>query len=71
MAYAPRTAGATDAETLRRLRDGLQAALADPALGLARGALMLEGAELLPAQAYGAIIEHETAAQAASYSMIA
>jgi hypothetical protein len=65
------TAAATDAETLRRLRDGLQAALDDPALGSVRDALMLEGAERLPIQVYGAIIEHETAARSAGYPMIA
>jgi hypothetical protein len=65
------TAAATDAETLRRLRDGLQAAIANPALGDLRGDLFIKAAALLPGDAYAAIGDTERQAIAAGYSDIA
>ena len=44
-----------DRATLGRLRQGLFAALADPALAEARAALLLTGAEILPDDAYADI----------------
>ncbi|MCC7047285.1 MAG: PhnD/SsuA/transferrin family substrate-binding protein [Alphaproteobacteria bacterium] len=61
------TAAATDPLTLRRLRDGLQAALADPALADLRAELLIEGASLLPDAAYSAIAEIERQAVATGY----
>ncbi|HEX6144995.1 MAG TPA: hypothetical protein VFZ01_19935, partial [Geminicoccaceae bacterium] len=41
------------------LRHGLRAALADPDLESARDALLLEGVEVLPVEAYERILEIE------------
>lgn len=49
------TAAATDADTLERLRAGLDAALADPTLADVRDRLMIAGAERVSETAYGAI----------------
>ena len=46
-------------DTLARLRDGLQAACADPALAESRTALLLGGCEVLPLEAYDRILEME------------
>lgn len=53
------TARSTAERDLERLRDGLQAALADPDLESARDALLLEGVEVLPVEAYERILEIE------------
>ena len=59
------------AELLRRLRDGLDRAFADPQLDEARGALLLAGAAVLPLAAYDRIHEMENAAMAAGYPEVA
>jgi ABC-type phosphate/phosphonate transport system substrate-binding protein len=58
-------------EALARLRDGLRAALADPALAGPRQALLLRGAEPLDAAAYGRIDEMEAEAAALGYPEVA
>jgi len=65
------TAAATDAETLRRLRQGLDAALADPSLAELRAALLIAGAARLPDDAYAAIVDTERQAAAAGYPTLA
>jgi ABC-type phosphate/phosphonate transport system substrate-binding protein len=50
------------ADDLRRLRDGLQAALHDPALAEARAALLIRDIVVLPLEAYDRILEIEDAA---------
>lgn len=49
------------ADDLQRLRDGLRAAVADPALTEARQAMMIRDIVLLPEQAYDRILEMEAA----------
>jgi ABC-type phosphate/phosphonate transport system substrate-binding protein len=61
------TAAATDDERLLRLRQGLRAAMADPALAQAREALLLRDIMLLPDSAYDVILDMERAAIAAGY----
>jgi len=56
---------------LRRLRDGLFAALADPNLAAARADLLIAGAEVLPFEAYGCIDRMEAEAVADRYPEIA
>lgn len=51
----PYVSAAADADTLARLRAGLFAALADPDLAEVRAALLIEGADVLAAEAYGRI----------------
>lgn len=46
-------------DTVARVRDGLRAALADPALGATRAGLLLGGCEVLPLEAYDCILEME------------
>jgi ABC-type phosphate/phosphonate transport system substrate-binding protein len=58
-------------DLVARLREGLQAALDDPALAPAREALLLTGAQPLPARAYDGIDEMEAEASARGYSEIA
>lgn len=65
------TRAGADADLLRRLRAGLDRALADPDLAAARDALLLEGAAVLPLAAYDRIDEQEAAAIAAGYPAIA
>ncbi len=65
------TAAATDAQTLRRLRAGLDAALADPALAALRAELLIQGAVLLPEDAYGAIADARRQAAARQYPELA
>jgi ABC-type phosphate/phosphonate transport system substrate-binding protein len=65
------TRAGADADLLRRLRAGLERAFADPELAEARGALLLEGAAMLPLAAYDRIDELEAAAIAAGYPEIA
>jgi ABC-type phosphate/phosphonate transport system substrate-binding protein len=61
------TAGACNPERLSKLRDGLRAAIADPALAAAREALLLDDVMLLPASAYERMDEMEAAAVARGY----
>jgi ABC-type phosphate/phosphonate transport system substrate-binding protein len=65
------TRAGADADLLGRLRSGLERAFADPDLGAARDALLLEGATVLPLAAYARIDELEKAAIAAGYPEIA
>jgi ABC-type phosphate/phosphonate transport system substrate-binding protein len=65
------TRAGADPDLLRRLRAGLERALADPNLTEARTALLLEGAAALPLAAYDRIDELEDAAIAAGYPEIA
>ncbi len=58
-------------DVVGRLREGLRAALADPALAEARQALLLCGAEPLAAAAYGRIDDMEEEARALGYPEIA
>ena len=44
---------------LQKLRDGLQAAIADPALAEARSALLIAGIEIVPLQAYDHLLRME------------
>ena len=67
--YVTRAGAAAD--LLRRLRAGLERAVADPELAEARRALLLEGAAMLPIAAYERIDELEVAAIAAGYPEIA
>lgn len=64
------TSLSTSAETLNRLRDGLQAAVADPALRAAREALLITDIAVLPPAAYAAILAMETEAAASGYSRL-
>ncbi|MGF1611135.1 MAG: phosphate/phosphite/phosphonate ABC transporter substrate-binding protein [Kiloniellales bacterium] len=59
---------AAPSDQVERLRAGLAAALADPSLAAAREALLLRGAEVLPAGAYRAVLRMEQECQALSYS---
>ena len=56
---------------MTRLREGLEAAVADPGLGAAREALGLAGFERLPLSAYQVIEDMENAAIAAGYPDVA
>ncbi len=58
-------------DMLERLRDGLMAALVDPNLAPVREKLLLTGAEILSAEAYGRIIEMEQEAAQLGYREIA
>jgi ABC-type phosphate/phosphonate transport system substrate-binding protein len=51
---------------LQKLREGLLAAMADPALAEVRSTLLISGVEILPEQAYDRILEIERAADGAS-----
>jgi len=59
------------ADLLARLREGLQAALDDPALAQARQALLLTGVQPMPAAAYDGIGEMEAEAAARGYPDLA
>ena len=61
------TAGSADPDLLRRLRDGLGAAMTDPDLRPAREALLLSDIALLPDSAYERMDEMEVAAAARGY----
>jgi ABC-type phosphate/phosphonate transport system substrate-binding protein len=65
------TAGASDVDRVARLRTGLRAAMADPSLAAARGALLLKDIMLLPDSAYERIDEMEQAAIARGYPVLA
>jgi hypothetical protein len=55
---------------LRRLRDGLNEAFAEPGLSEARDALLLTGVHVLAYDAYRRIDAMENAARAAGYAAI-
>ncbi|HET6159760.1 MAG TPA: PhnD/SsuA/transferrin family substrate-binding protein [Dongiaceae bacterium] len=50
---------------LQKLRDGLQAAIADPALAEVRSSLLIAGMEIVPLQAYDRMLEMEREADRA------
>lgn len=56
-----------DGETVRRMRRGVRAALADPGLQSARSALLITGAEVVQIAAYDRILAMEREAQALGY----
>lgn len=55
-------------EQVERLRKGLAAALADPDLAAAREALLLRDVEVLPAEAYQAVLRMEQECRALGYA---
>jgi len=61
------TAGDSDSAWVAKLRDGLRAAMVDPALAAARQALLLRDVMLLPDSAYERMDEMEAAAIARGY----
>jgi ABC-type phosphate/phosphonate transport system substrate-binding protein len=61
------TAGSTAPERVQRLRDGLRAAMADPALAGARQALLLKDIMLLPESAYQPLLDMERDAERLGY----
>lgn len=65
------TAKTTSDTDVQRLRDGIAAAFADPALAEVRAALRLDGCEMLPRSAYEVIPAMESAALAAGYPHLA
>jgi ABC-type phosphate/phosphonate transport system substrate-binding protein len=64
------TAATTPATDVERLRAGIAAAFADPALAGIRAALCLDGCEILPRSAYDVIPAMERAAIAAGYPQL-
>src|SRR5262249_9564629 len=65
------TAAATSEDDLARLRQGLAAACADPALAETRARLLIAGCDVLPDKAYDVILAMEKAAIAAGYPELA
>lgn len=65
------TRGRANADLLRRLRAGLEGAVADPALTAAREALLLTGIAVLPLSDYDRITDMKSAAIAAGYETVA
>lgn len=65
------TSGSASHETVMRLRDGLRAAMADPAMRDARHALLLRDVMLLPDSAYEPILEMERTARRLGYPVLA
>ncbi|HEY2890915.1 MAG TPA: PhnD/SsuA/transferrin family substrate-binding protein [Dongiaceae bacterium] len=61
------TARSTPPERVQRLRDGLRAAMADPALAGARQALLLSDIMLLPESAYQPLLDMERDAERLGY----
>jgi len=61
------TSLSTSAETLRRLREGLQAAIKDPEVRAAREALLIVDIVVLPLTAYASILAMEEEAVASGY----
>jgi len=61
------TSLSTSGETMCRLRDGLQAAVNDPALRAAREALLITDVTVLPPAAYAVILAMEEEAVASGY----
>jgi ABC-type phosphate/phosphonate transport system substrate-binding protein len=64
------TSHKADKETVRKLRNSIGAALQDPMAREARMELLIVGIQVLPANAYAAIDDFETAAIAAGYPEI-
>ena len=64
------TRAGVDEDFMRRLRDGLQSAFADPRLADARDTLLLTGLEVLGDHAYQRIDDMEDSALAAGYAEI-
>lgn len=64
------TRAGIDTDRLERLRDGVRAAFADPALAATREALLLAGVEILPLAAYRRIDQMEKSARDAGYAEI-
>ena len=64
------TRAGVDDEYLRRLRDGLSEAFADPRLANARDTLMLAGMQVLDYDAYRCVDDMENAARVAGYAQI-
>ncbi|MDX2313029.1 MAG: PhnD/SsuA/transferrin family substrate-binding protein, partial [Gammaproteobacteria bacterium] len=64
------TRAGVDEDYLRRLRDGLSEAFADPQLTDVRDILMLAGMQVLDYDAYGCIDDMENAARDAGYAHI-
>jgi ABC-type phosphate/phosphonate transport system substrate-binding protein len=64
------TAAATDDDTLHKLRTGLAALAADPALAAVRAELLLGGFDLDPAHDYAAVLRLEQQAAEAGYSTL-
>lgn len=65
------TAGDASPDLIMRLRDGLRAAMADPALTAARQTLLLKDIMLLPESAYQPILDMEDAAERQGYPKLA
>lgn len=65
------TTGSASDELAEALRAGLDRALTDTSLAAARDDLLIAGAEVLPLAAYDALIEMESAAEAAGYATLA
>lgn len=65
------TAGGVSDVDLRRLRAALFSAIEDPELAATRAALLIAGAEVLPDDAYGRILELENQAIALGYGDVA
>jgi ABC-type phosphate/phosphonate transport system substrate-binding protein len=65
------THGLADADLLRRLRAGLERAVADPTLAAARESLLLTGVAVLPLSDYDRITDMKSAAIAAGYETVA
>ena len=65
------TAGSAPPERLQRLREGLRAAMADPALAAARQALLLKDIMLLPESAYQPLLDMERDAERQGYPRLA
>jgi len=61
------TSGRAGEARLRQLRQGLQAAMSDPALADVRAALLLRGAQVLPEEDYSRITNMETVAHDRGY----
>jgi ABC-type phosphate/phosphonate transport system substrate-binding protein len=65
------TAGSTAPERVQRLREGLRAAMEDPALAEARQALLLKDIMLLPESAYQSLLDMERDAERLGYPRLA
>ncbi len=64
------TAQATSPDLVKRLRDGLRAAIADPALARARAALLLKDIAVLPLSAYRPLLDMEQGAAKLGYPQL-
>ena len=65
------TARSADPELLKRLREALHSAMADPALADARQALLLKDIIVLPESAYQPLLDMEQAAERQGYPQLA